>query len=75
MTAQPVRLTVVPNEVEADILCGMLRANGIACLHRRTDVSSAIVSQSLGSAAYTEVLVDEHDLARARELTAGPAGD
>ncbi len=29
--AEPVRLTVVSSQAEADMICSLLRANGIAC--------------------------------------------
>src|SRR5438270_604288 len=36
-----VRLTVVTNELEAEMVCGLLRTNGIACSHRKTDFAAA----------------------------------
>jgi hypothetical protein len=32
----PVRLTTVPGEAEAESLCGLLRSEGIECGHRET---------------------------------------
>jgi len=65
-----VRLTVVGDEMEAEALCGMLRANGIACSYRRTDMSAGIGTYGGGFAIAgpTEVLVEEHQLAEARKL-------
>ena len=37
-----VRLTVVSNELEAEVVCGLLRSNGIRCNHRRTDMAAPI---------------------------------
>ena len=34
---ETVVLTVVPNEPEAEILCGMLQSAGIECSYRETD--------------------------------------
>lgn len=68
-----VPLTTVPNEMEADMLCGMLQANGITCTHRSTGVlaegfGSAVNSAVFGEAATTEVLVEEEQLEEARKL-------
>ena len=64
--SEPVRLTVVPNEGEADILCGMLRVEGIRCAHRMTDLALDDAGRDFGG--WREVLVAEADLARAQEL-------
>jgi len=66
-----VTLTVVRNELEADVLCGLLRENGIECFHRGTD-AAAVGIYGETSGGPTEVLVEEHDLAAARALL--PAG-
>ena len=62
-----VTLTVVHDEMEADVVCGMLRANAIECFHRKTNMAGA---WTIGFArgGPIEVMVDEHDLAAAREL-------
>ena len=64
-----VSLTVVPSGLEADQLCGLLRAEGIACMYKPTSTGGAL---GLGSsmAAPQEILVEEEDLDRARELLA-----
>jgi hypothetical protein len=62
-----VTLTVVGNEMEADMVCGMLRANGIECFHRKADTAGeGIYGETI--AGPTEVMVEEDDLADAREL-------
>jgi len=60
-----VRLTVVPDEGEAELLCGQLRAEGIQCAHGPTDISA---ERALEFGGWRQVVVDEADLARAREL-------
>ena len=62
-----VTLTIVHDEMEADVVCGMLRANAIECAHRKTNVAGAW-SVGFASGGPIEILVDEHDLAAAREL-------
>lgn len=65
-----VTLTVVADEMEAEALCGMLRASGITCSYRRTDTSAAIGTYGGGFAIAgpTEVLVAEGQLEEARKL-------
>jgi hypothetical protein len=60
-----IRLTVVPDEGEADILCQMLRAEQIRCAHRTTDVAA---ERGMEFGGWREILVDEADFSRAREL-------
>lgn len=69
---EPVRLTVTRNEVEAELVCGMLRAEGIACTHRITDLgfgSGGELPQSGGGPR--AIFVHESNAARAQELLAG----
>jgi len=70
-----VTLTVVANEMEADMLCGMLEANGISCSHRSASAfagsfGSTVTGAVFGQAAPTEVLVEETKLDEARKLLA-----
>ena len=69
-----VKLTVVGDEMEAEMLCGLLRSQGIACSHRKTNVAGAIAAESGGFAIAgpTEVLVHQSDLEAARELLQRP---
>ena len=60
-------LTVVANEMEAEVLCGSLRANGIACNYRKTDVA-AVWTLGTSAGGPIEVLVDESDLEAAQAL-------
>jgi hypothetical protein len=58
-----VRLTGVAHEVEADVICSMLRVEGIEC--------SAHLADSIeSSGGWVEIVVDESDLAAAGELLA-----
>jgi hypothetical protein len=63
----PVRLTVVAGEFEAEEICGLLRAEEIRCFARPTDVGS-ITGLGGGFGGPHEILVAEEDLERAREL-------
>ena len=65
---EPVVLTVVHDEAEAEIIFGLLRANGIECSYRKTDV--AAVSWTVGFAAGgpIELLVNEGELVAAQAL-------
>jgi hypothetical protein len=60
-----VRLTIAAGEGEAEILCGLLRSEGIRCFHRPTDVSAEGFAAVSG---WREILVNEQDLPRARQL-------
>jgi hypothetical protein len=61
-------LTTVGSQLEAEMLCGELRANGIACEYRSTNLATGIGDGLPGQAGPREVLTDEGDLERAREL-------
>ncbi|HKI22360.1 MAG TPA: DUF2007 domain-containing protein [Gaiellaceae bacterium] len=65
---ETVRLTVVPDEGEAEALCGLLRSEGIECFYRDTDVSAAGIFGGSTFGGWREVLVGEDDLERARKL-------
>jgi hypothetical protein len=72
-TMAAVRLTIVPDEMAAEMLCGRLRTSGIKCGYRRTDVAAGNGTYGGGfsMAGPTEVLVDEQDLVEARKLLPG----
>ena len=62
-------LTVVSNDLEAEMLCGELRANGSACSYRKIGPGANLGSYAmLGQGGPTEVLVDEAQLDEARKL-------
>ncbi len=69
------RLTVVPDEGEAEILCRMLRAEGIRCAHFRTNASSGGSDASASFGGWREIVVLKDDFERANALlpTSGTA--
>ncbi|MCW2927802.1 MAG: putative prokaryotic signal transducing protein, partial [Thermoleophilia bacterium] len=64
-------LTITTNETEAELVCGLLRASDIVCMHRITDIAfgsgGELASSGLGP---REVLVRPHDLTRAQAVVA-----
>ena len=64
-----VRLTIVGTEFEAETICGFLRADGISCEHRQTDVGAG-ATEATGSVGPREIIVPAEELERARELLA-----
>jgi hypothetical protein len=58
------RVTVVPTGLEADMVCALLRTEGIDCFSRETDYSVG----ALPGGPYEVVVVRSDDLPRAREL-------
>jgi hypothetical protein len=67
---EPALLTIVPNEVAADLVCTFLRAGGIRCAHRVTNVGAGSWDGVPNVGGAREVLVDPADLERAREALA-----
>jgi uncharacterized membrane protein YfcA len=68
-SSQMIALTVVPNHVEADLVCGMLQANGVACRFRQTDFAAGSMDGMPGGPQ--QIWVQESDADRARHLLAG----
>ena len=64
------RATVVSNDAEAEMICGLLRSEGIECNFRKTDFGAGATGGMLYGFGPTEVLVNASDLERARELLA-----
>jgi hypothetical protein len=62
-----VHLTTVASQREADVICGMLRAEGIKCGARE---ATGAWTGSMASGLWYEILVSEGDLEVARELLA-----
>lgn len=69
MAADAVYLTLVPSELEAELLCALLRTEGIECEQRPTNFSVGTMDGMPGGGP-REVFVHERDLARAQELLA-----
>jgi homoserine kinase len=67
---EEVRLTVVSSDVEAEIVCGLLRTSGIECYHRKTDLGSGATGGMLSGFGPTEIVVASADLEQAREVLA-----
>jgi hypothetical protein len=62
-------LAVVSTDMEAEMLCGELRANGIECSYRKIGPGANLGTYAmLGQAGPTEVLVDEAQLEEARKF-------
>jgi hypothetical protein len=68
-SGEGVVLTVVSGEGEAEILCGLLRSNGIKCGYRDTEEIDSPL-EDFTAAGTREILVAEADLEAARELIA-----
>jgi hypothetical protein len=66
----PVRVTIAPNEIAADLICSFLRAEGIRCAHRITNIGAGGWDGVPNAAGPREVLVDPADLDAAREALA-----
>lgn len=63
-----VTLTVVPNEPEAEMVCGMLRANGITCTYDTTNLAAGMADASAAMGGPREILVESGQLEAARQL-------
>ena len=60
-------VTVVSDESEADIVCGLLRSAGIDCAYRDTEAIDSVL-EDFTAAGPREILVRAPDLEAAREL-------
>jgi hypothetical protein len=71
-----VRVTIVPNEVAADVVCSFLRAEGIKCAHRVTNVAAGSLDGAPGMGGAREIIVAGADVDAARVvLAAAEEGD
>lgn len=61
------RLTTVRGEVDAEMLCGMLRSFGIKCA---SGLSATEAAEGYVANPPHDVFVDQQDIDRARELLA-----
>jgi Putative prokaryotic signal transducing protein len=64
---EPVPLTVVGNEVEAEVIRGLLATEGIESMHRPTNFGAGF-TDGFTPAGEREILVRPEDLEAAREL-------
>jgi hypothetical protein len=71
MAAVTERVAVVANEIEAEMLCAMLRTEGIEAAHRKTDVAAGAWRGAPG-AGPREILVAPEHVERAREMVEKP---
>ena len=62
-----VALTVVPNESQAEVVCGMLRATGIACGYEQTNFGAG-AADGLPRGGPVEIFVAEGDERKAQQL-------
>ena len=62
-------VTTVADEVEADVVCGLLRSAGIACGHRVTEATDSPL-EGFASDGPREILVHETELEAARTVLA-----
>jgi uncharacterized membrane protein len=62
-----VPLTTVPSEVEAEMVCGLLRTAGIQCGHRVTEETDSVLDGFLPDGPRV-ILVHDSDLPAARAL-------
>ena len=68
MDDDAVRLTKVPGEPEAELLCSHLRSNGFECAFRPSEEADSAFEGFGGLGGMYEVLVHQNDLERALEL-------
>jgi Putative prokaryotic signal transducing protein len=66
-------LTTVSGESEAEVVCGLLRSQGIECGHRDTEAIDSPLEDFIAAGAQ-EILVHAVDLDAAKELLAAQQG-
>ncbi len=64
-------VTIVSGETEAEMVCGLLRANGIECGYRDTEAIGSSL-EDFAPAGPREILVRLDDLEDARSVLAEP---
>jgi hypothetical protein len=70
VSTELVRLTIVPNEIEAEQICAMLGLEGIDSMQRLTDYGAGTIDAGASMAGAREILVRAQDLETARALIA-----
>jgi hypothetical protein len=68
---EPVRLMIVPNEIEAEQIRSLLELEGIEAMHRLTNFGSGAIDAGTSMAGAREILVRPEDLDEARALVEG----
>ena len=66
---EPVRVTTVNDEVEAEVVCGLLRSSGIECGFRATDEEDSPF-EGISPSGRQEILVHQAELEKARAVLA-----
>jgi hypothetical protein len=66
-------VTTAADEIEAELVCGLLRSAGIECGHRVTEATDSAF-EGIGFDGPREVLVHENDLEAARAVLAETQG-
>jgi Putative prokaryotic signal transducing protein len=66
-------VTTVPGELEADVVCGLLRSAGIDCGHRVTEATDSLL-EGIASDGPREILVPPDELEAARAVLADAQG-
>ena len=62
-------VTTVSDEIEAEVVCGLLRAAGLECGHRVTEATDSAL-EGIAADGPREVLVHESELEAAKEVLA-----
>jgi len=70
---ETVVVKVVPDEPEAQVVCGLLRSAGIECGYRDTDALDSQLEDFM-AAGPREIFVHQSDLEAARALLGASAG-
>jgi Putative prokaryotic signal transducing protein len=66
-----VRLTIVPNEIEAEQIRSLLGFEGIESIQRLTDFGSGSIDAGTSGVGAREILVKPEDLEAARAIVEG----
>jgi Putative prokaryotic signal transducing protein len=64
-----VPVTTVSDEIEAEVVCGLLRSAGIECGHRVTEATDSAL-EGIAADGPREILVHETELETARAVLA-----
>jgi hypothetical protein len=67
---ESVRLTTVSDEMEAEVVCGLLRSAGIECGYRPTEEDDSAF-EGFSSGGRQEILVSKAELEDAQAVIAG----